>query len=393
MNIDFAKILQNSQSSDLEPRDIFMSLPGKDKKYEYPRDVQSDVWKKWFECRKNKNNIIKMNTGSGKTTVGLLILKSCLNEGVGPAVYVVPDAYLVEQVCKEAQTLGIKTSTDEKDLSFIRGQSILIINIHKLINGKSVFGMRGVNNVEIGSIIIDDAHACLTTIKDQYTLQIPRETEMYSKILQLFSESLKNQCANKFTELCRTDSRDLFMLVPYWEWQEHQNEVYEIIRENLIDGEPLSFRLQRIKSELKATTPKTAASIRKISICDECLNQLIILRSRQRLNTKLIFPSPITNGYRDPSSITRKLHRMQKRAGVPQIRFHDLRHSFATLSLEQGMDIKTISHMLGHTDAGFTMNTYMHVTDSMQQTVANAMGNLVAEKENEKRAKIIQYTA
>lgn len=152
-------------------------------------------------------------------------------------------------------------------------------------------------------------------------------------------------------------------------------------------------QVQRIKSELKATTPKTAASIRKISICDECLNQLIILRSRQRLNTKLIFPSPITNGYRDPSSITRKLHRMQKRAGVPQIRFHDLRHSFATLSLEQGMDIKTISHMLGHTDASFTMNTYMHVTDTMQQTVANAMGNLVAEKENEKRIKIIQYTA
>ena len=49
--------------------------------------------------------------------------------------------------------------------------------------------------------------------------------------------------------------------------------------------------------------------------------------------------------------------------------------------------------MLGQTDAGFTMNTYMHVTDSMQRTVANAMGNLVAEKENEKRIKIIQYTA
>lgn len=152
-------------------------------------------------------------------------------------------------------------------------------------------------------------------------------------------------------------------------------------------------QVQRIKSELKATTPKTAASIRKISICDECLNQLIILRSRQRLNTKLIFPSPITNGYRDPSSITRKLHRMQKRAGVPQIRFHDLRHSFATLSLEQGMDIKTISHMLGHTDAGFTMNTYMHVTDSMQQTVANAMGNLITEKETEQRNNIIKFTA
>ena len=68
---------------------------------------------------------------------------------------------------------------------------------------------------------------------------------------------------------------------------------------------------------------------------------------------------------------------MKDRTVVPRIRFHDLRHSFATLSLEQGMDIKTVSHMLGHTDAGFTMNTYMHVTDSMQETVANAMGNLL----------------
>lgn len=271
MNIDFAKILQNSQSNDLEPRDIFMALPGKDKKYEYPRDVQSDVWKKWFECRDNKNSIIKMNTGSGKTTVGLLILKSCLNEGVGPAVYVVPDSYLVEQVCKEAQNLGIKTSTDEKDSNFIKGQSILVINIHKLVNGKSVFGMRGINNVEIGSIIIDDAHACITTIKDQYTLQIPNGTEMYSKIRQLFSESLKNQCANKFTELCMTDSRDLFMLVPYWEWQEHQNEVYEIIRENLIDGEPLSFRLPLLKDHFQfcdciVTNAKIEISIKSIPI-------------------------------------------------------------------------------------------------------------------------------
>jgi len=68
---------------------------------------------------------------------------------------------------------------------------------------------------------------------------------------------------------------------------------------------------------------------------------------------------------------------VKDRTVVPRIRFHDLRHSFATLSLEQGMDIKTVSHMLGHTDAGFTMNTYMHVTDSMQENVANAMGNLL----------------
>lgn len=129
------------------------------------------------------------------------------------------------------------------------------------------------------------------------------------------------------------------------------------------------------------------------SLCDECLNNLLILRSRQRLDNKIMFPSPVTGGYRDPSAITRRLHAIQRRAGVPKIRFHDLRHSFATLSLEQGMDIKTISHMLGHTDAGFTMNTYMHVTDNMQQTVASAMGNLISEKENEQRNKRLQFPA
>ena len=68
---------------------------------------------------------------------------------------------------------------------------------------------------------------------------------------------------------------------------------------------------------------------------------------------------------------------VKDRAGVPRIRFHDLRHNFSPLSLEQGMDNKTVSHMLGHTDAGFTMNIYMHVTDSMQENVANTMGNLL----------------
>ena len=57
------------------------------------------------------------------------------------------------------------------------------------------------------------------------------------------------------------------------------------------------------------------------------------------------------------------------------------------------MDIKTISHMLGHTDVGFTMNTYMHVTDSMQQNVADTMGELLKSKKDENEEKIIKFPA
>lgn len=100
--IDFNKLRNKTRDVPLNPRDIFMSLPSRDKRYEYPRDVQSEVWKKWFSVREQKDCIIKMNTGSGKTVVGLTILMSCLNEGKGPAVYVTPDNYLIEQVCLEA---------------------------------------------------------------------------------------------------------------------------------------------------------------------------------------------------------------------------------------------------------------------------------------------------
>ena len=85
----------------------------------------------------------------------------------------------------------------------------------------------------------------------------------------------------------------------------------------------------------------------------------------------------LTAGIKELILLPKNRTQVQDKEGVPRIRFHDLRHSFATLSLEQGMDIKTVSHMLGHTDAGFTMNTYMHVTDSMQENVANTMGNLL----------------
>ena len=153
-------------------------------------------------------------------------------------------------------------------------------------------------------------------------------------------------------------------------------------------------QVQRIGKDLIISTPKTESSNRTVILCDECVLNLAALKSRQRrIDTRLIFPSPVTNGVRDPASVTRKLHRMQDRARVPRIRFHDLRHTFATLSIEQGQDIKTISHMLGHTDAGFTMNTYMHVTDKMQESVASALGNLISEKQQEKRNKVIPFTA
>ena len=71
--------------------------------------------------------------------------------------------------------------------------------------------------------------------------------------------------------------------------------------------------------------------------------------------------------------MTRKFKRMLKRAGLPNVRFHDLRHTCATIALEEGVDIKALSSMLGHADVAFTMNTYVHATKKLKTTAADKM--------------------
>ncbi|GEM_PF-4328472 len=65
-----------------------------------------------------------MNTGSGKTVVGLLILQSSLNEGIGPAVYITPNKFLTAQVIAEAKDLGIRATENEDDHLFLRGDGL-----------------------------------------------------------------------------------------------------------------------------------------------------------------------------------------------------------------------------------------------------------------------------
>lgn len=67
------------------------------------------------------------------------------------------------------------------------------------------------------------------------------------------------------------------------------------------------------------------------------------------------------------------LQRLLKRAGLERIRFHDLRHTFSVLALQNGVDVKTLSAILGHYATSFILGTYAHVTTSMQKQAANVV--------------------
>ena len=72
----------------------------------------------------------------------------------------------------------------------------------------------------------------------------------------------------------------------------------------------------------------------------------------------------------DPAAVRKRLSTVLKRAECKSLRFHDLRHTFATASLEHGMDIKTLATIIGHVSSSTTLNIYAHVTDEMQRTAA-----------------------
>ena len=130
--------------------------------------------------------------------------------------------------------------------------------------------------------------------------------------------------------------------------------------------------------QLILSRPKTGNSIREVSIPQDAV-ELLKQEHAKHPSNPWMFPSGRTGEMYHPDSVVTLHKRILKDAGLEHIRFHDLRHTFATLALQNGVDVKTVSSMLGHYDAGFTLRTYTHVTRQMQQKAAEKMGSFMAQ--------------
>ena len=110
------------------------------------------------------------------------------------------------------------------------------------------------------------------------------------------------------------------------------------------------------RSMLIITQPKTIASFRDIPICSWLIPVLKQVHDRKRSP----FVASSCAGFVSPRTFDYRYHRLLRTAGIPDINYHALRHTFATRCIEAGIDVKTLSELLGHTDAAITLNTYVH---------------------------------
>lgn len=129
---------------------------------------------------------------------------------------------------------------------------------------------------------------------------------------------------------------------------------------------------------LEAGDTKTYAGKRTI-LLPHSTAQLLHERRKSAL-TEWIFPDLLNpEKPTHPQRAYRELKRLLAGARLPNIRFHDLRHTFATHALAGGVDAKTLSGILGHTKASFTLDTYAHVTGDMQHHAAQIVGGFIQD--------------
>jgi replicative superfamily II helicase len=252
--VDFKKKLgAKSIEKKVNPVEIYDEL---DRKSETSilRPVQKEIltdW--WLHRREDKDLILKLHTGQGKTLIGLLMLQSRLNEKKGPCLYVCPNIYLLQQTCQEADKFGIGYVTINNDNSlldeFLNSDKILIVHVQKVFNGKSIFGVGG-KFTRVNTIILDDSHACIDSINDSFKIKVNNKHEMYTKFIQLFEDDLKGQGEGSFLEI-KSGTYNTLLPVPYWSWEDKKSEVIKIILQ-YIDDNSVKFTWDLIKDNIES---------------------------------------------------------------------------------------------------------------------------------------------
>ena len=137
-------------------------------------------------------------------------------------------------------------------------------------------------------------------------------------------------------------------------------------------------QVNRINGELAVSQPKTQNSVRTLAIPQQAVD-LLVEEHKKHPDNPYMFPSPKTGTMYDPDAFRHIHDKILKAIGAEHIRLHDLRHTFATLSLKNGVDVKTLSSALGHYSAGFTLNTYTHATAQMKREAADMIGNAISQ--------------
>ncbi|MBB1607505.1 MULTISPECIES: DEAD/DEAH box helicase [unclassified Pseudomonas] len=235
--VDFSKLRSQSlRPAPVDPLEIFRRLP----KPQGINDLytsQAEVLEAWFKRKDERDTVVKLHTGGGKTLVGLLIAQSTLNELKEPVLYLAPTTQLVKQTLEKAQSLGIAAVPYVRGQpladDFVNGKAVMVASYKALFNGFSKFGVRGGKMpVKAGAVILDDAHVAFSVVRESFTLEISSkdDKDKYDALCTLFRVAFKEIDRLGTFDDTVSGRSNVVVEVPYWAWHEQIDTVRGILR-------------------------------------------------------------------------------------------------------------------------------------------------------------------
>ena len=219
MSFDFGKIkFPGRREGPVDPVEIFRSLAVTDANINDLWLGQGDALRDWNDHRDKEDVAVVLNTGAGKTLVGLLIAQSLVNETKRQVVYACSSIQLIEQTVRMSKGYGIPLASyhsrvfRQEELYF-RAEAPCVTTYQALFNGKSRFAKH-----DISAVIFDDAHTAEHILRDQFSLRITREAmpEVYDDIVSLFEPYHASiGVSSSYTELKSGKSKRQFLIPPF----------------------------------------------------------------------------------------------------------------------------------------------------------------------------------
>ena len=256
--VDFNKLRSQSlRPAPVDPLEIFRRMP----KPQGINDLytsQAEVLEAWFNRKDERDTVVKLHTGGGKTLVGLLIAQSTLNELKEPVLYLAPTTQLVNQTLEKARSLGIAAVPYVRGQpladDFVNGKAIMVASYKALFNGFSKFGVRGGRMpVKTGAVILDDAHVAFSVVRESFTLEISSkdDKEKYDALCTLFRATFKNMDRLGTFDDTVSGLSNVVIEVPYWAWHEQIDAARVLLRG---DGENTPYAWKPNERALETST-------------------------------------------------------------------------------------------------------------------------------------------
>lgn len=250
--IDFGSLKKpDVKSKSTDPKEIFKRRPSGEGAANDLWQGQAEALDAWFKAKADET-LVLLNTGAGKTIIGLLMAQSYVNQTVRNVVYVCSTIDLVHQTAKEAAKLGLAVTCRhggnfDNDL-FVQGKAFCITTYPALFNS-----FRGAQSP--GALIFDDAHVAGKSIRDAFTLTIERSdhTKIFADIVELIRPSFAD-CGQKleFESAIKEDSTGAVLLAPPCATFDLSDKLSDLLNTQITDADPsLFFPWQFLKDHLK----------------------------------------------------------------------------------------------------------------------------------------------